>query len=288
MTPVPNGEAGELCVAGEGLARGYLNREALTADRFVFSSHPQLAGTRLYRTGDLVRSLSDGNIEFLGRIDNQIKIRGFRVEPEEVEAALARHAEVRQAVAVARELSIGDKQLIAFVVPDRDGRLDVCALRRQLEETLPEYMVPAFIFSMSELPLTPNGKVDRAALIKSVDSQPEERSTFAAPATGTERTISAILGDILQMRSVGADDKFFDLGANSLQLTSLHSRLETALNRELRITSLFQNPTVRSLARSLDQKDNAETFTEGVQARATRQRAAFGMKRQIRVEETET
>lgn len=282
LKPVMDGEVGEIYVGGEGLARGYLNRDDLTAERFIASPFPDSSSPRLYRTGDLGRLLPHGVIEFLGRADNQVKIRGFRIELEEIEVALSRHPEVREAVAVAREISTTEKQLVAFVVLHQSDREpEICSLRKHLEETLPEYMVPAFIFPLDVFPLNPNGKVDRLALIRTIPTKPERNSTFAEPETEDERAIAAILGEILATGRVGANDNFFDLGANSLQLARFHSRLQSAFDPDLRIVSLFQNATVRALARSLGRNGSGETKPLESLDRAKRQREAYARQRRI-------
>lgn len=281
MTPVPEGEIGELYVGGEGVARGYLNHDGLTAERFVVSPHPTLSGKRLYRTGDLARCLPDKNIDFIGRVDNQVKIRGFRVELEEIEAAVIRQAGVRQAVAVTREISAGDKQLVAFVVADPDGSCDRSEIKRHLEGTLPEYMVPMFIFPVDELPLTSNGKVDRLALLRTIPSGQDRGSPSSVPDTEIERMIAAKLEGILNTGPVGTDDNFFDLGASSLQLASLHSRLQAEFGKDLRITTLFQFPTVRTLAQSLGPNHSVNATIADLEERGLRQRAAYGRRRKM-------
>ncbi len=165
LNPVTPGEAGELYIGGDGLARGYINRDDLTAERFVSNPFSDSAFSRLYRSGDMARFLPDGNVEFLGRADSQVKIRGFRVELEEIEFALTQQTGVREAVAVGREISGADKQLVAFVVLDLNDPPLICELRKHLEGTLPDYMIPSFVIQIDVIPLTPNGKVDRAALI---------------------------------------------------------------------------------------------------------------------------
>jgi aspartate racemase len=281
LNPVSGDEIGEIYIGGDGLARGYLNRDDLTSEKFIASPFPEISSPRLYKTGDLARFLPDGNIEFLGRADNQVKIRGFRIELEEVEIALTRQAGVREAVAVAKEISTADKQLVAFVVLDPLCGPETCNLRKHLEEILPDYMVPSFIFSLDALPLTPNGKVDRAALIKTIGSEPDRRAQFSTPESGTEREIAGILEEVLSTRLVGANDNFFDLGANSLQLARFHSRLQSAFDSDLKIVSLFQNPTVRALAQSLGRNGSSVTKTSDSQDRATRQRAAYARQKQI-------
>jgi amino acid adenylation domain-containing protein len=281
LKPVINGEAGELYIGGDGLARGYLNSDEMTTERFVANPFAEISSSRLYRSGDLVRSRPDGNIEFLGRADNQVKIRGFRIELEEIETALTRQTGVREAVAVAREISAADKQLIAFVVPDQHNAPDHCGLRKHLEETLPEHMVPSFIVSIDALPLTTNGKVDRAALIEKIDAKTNGGSLKSTAGTPTERTITEILEEILGTRSVSTNDNFFDLGASSLQLARFHSRLQKIFDPALRIVSLFQNPTISTLA-GMFGNGSRPTRSSSAHERASRQRDAYARQRQMR------
>lgn len=283
LLPVPDGEVGEIFAAGAGVARGYLNRDELTAQKFVYSPHPDLSSTRLYRTGDLGRVLPDGNIEFFGRVDNQVKIRGYRVELEEIEAALTAQPGIRQAVVVAREVSAGNKQLIAFVVPKVDERSQSCMAKTRIEEVLPEYMVPTFMFEVDELPLTHNGKVDRSALLNDIARASNRNRVFSAPESAIERIIADELEAILKAGPIGSDDNFFDLGANSLQLASLHNRLQSTVDPSVKITSLFQNPTARTLAQFLTTRGVDTPQSSPVQERAARQRAALERRKRAQV-----
>jgi aspartate racemase len=281
LEPVPVGEVGELYIGGDGLARGYLNQIDLTAERFITSPFPELSSARLYGTGDLARQMPDGTVEFVGRADNQVKIRGFRIELEEIEVALTSQPGVREAVVIARELATADKQLVAFIVGSPQTTPEICGLRAHLERTLPDYMIPAFIFVLPALPLDPNGKVDRRALGLMIPHEVDRRSTFVGPVTETEQKIAEVLQEVLHIEKVGTDDNFFDLGANSLQLARAHSRLQCLLDPELGIISLFQNPTVKSLARFLSRDIQKQTPASGVQERAARQRGALERQRQV-------
>ncbi|MGH9945856.1 MAG: non-ribosomal peptide synthetase [Pyrinomonadaceae bacterium] len=281
LNSVNNGEAGELYFGGEGLARGYLNIDEMTTEKFITNPFPGTSSSKLYRSGDLARLRSDGNIEFLGRADKQVKIRGFRIELEEIEIALTRQAGVREAITVAREVSTTEKQLIAFVVPEIQCGADVPLLRKRLEETLPDYMIPSFIVSLDALPLTTNGKVDRNALINMIGSGTGITSTSNKPETVNEQKIAGILEEILNNGTVGRDDNFFDLGANSLQMARFHSRLQAAFDPNIKIVSLFQNPTINSLARSIGSNGSSDAGTADVQNRAARQRAAFARRKQV-------
>jgi amino acid adenylation domain-containing protein len=251
LEPAPVGVAGELYVGGDGVARGYLNRPGLTAERFVPDPFSKEPGSRLYRTGDLSRWLPDGTVEFLGRNDYQVKVRGFRVEPGEVEAALGAHPAVGRCVVVAREDASGEKHLVAYAVP-RDGRaLDGTEMRASLRERLPEYMIPAQFVVLDELPLTPNGKVDRRRL-----PTPEEASlrggekVSAPPSTPEERALAEIWQEVLGVERVGVEDNFFDLGGDSLRSLQIRARAQRR-GYDFSIQQLFEHQTIAALAREL-------------------------------------
>jgi amino acid adenylation domain-containing protein len=251
MQPVPPGVPGELYIGGAGLARGYYQRPALTAARFVphpFSDQP---GARLYKTGDLVRYLPDGAIEFLGRTDHQVKLRGFRIELGEIEATLATHPAVREAVVLAREDNPGERRLVAYLVPVQTPAPGTHDLRAFLKKTLPDYMIPALFVTMEALPLTPNGKVDRRALPVPDGARPDLASSFVAPTTPVETTLAAIWCEVLKLERVGVEDNFFDLGGYSLAAVQVVSRVRETFQVELALRSLFETPTVAGLAQAV-------------------------------------
>jgi amino acid adenylation domain-containing protein len=252
MQLVPVGVPGGLHVGGVSLARGYLNRPELTAEKFIrdpFSDDPE---ARLYKTGDLVRYREDGNIEFLGRIDHQVKVRGFRIELGEIEAVLRQHADVQEAVALARDDLPGGRGLVGYVMPRDSAELQVGELRGFLRKKLPEYMVPSFFMTMEHFPLTPSGKVDRQALPAPEGVRPELEREYVAPRNETEERLAAICAELLAVDRVGVYDSFFDLGGHSLLATQFISRLRDTFHVELPLRSLFESPTVAELAERVE------------------------------------
>lgn len=252
MEITPIGVAGELYIGGAGLAHGYLNKPELTAERFVPNPFSESPGARLYRTGDLARWLPDGNIEFLGRTDHQVKIRGCRIEPGEIEAALMRNAGVAQAVVIAREDIPGDLRLVAYVVSKGDCKPQVSELRNFLKEILPEYMSPSFIVILEEFPLSPNGKVDRRALPIPGKVTEEMAGKRVTPRTQTEELLAGIWAEALRVQRVGRDDNFFELGGHSLLAMRIVARVRDTLQVELPVRTIFTRPTLKGLAESLD------------------------------------
>jgi acyl-coenzyme A synthetase/AMP-(fatty) acid ligase/acyl carrier protein len=249
MRPVPVGVAGELCVGGAGVARGYLNQPQQTAERFVSNPFSEEKGARLYRTGDLARFLPDGNVEFLGRIDQQVKIRGFRVEPAEIETVLKKHETVQQAVVIPHLDQSGEKRLAAYVVSLKKTAELATQLRSYLQERLPDYMVPSAIVILDALPLTRNGKLDTAAL-PSLDSI-EPAHALVAPRNAIEQGLVDIWRQVLRVEQVGIEDNFFDLGGHSLLATQVISRIRSTFHVQLPLRSLFDTPTVAGLAQQI-------------------------------------
>ncbi|GGK49705.1 hypothetical protein GCM10011591_21490 [Nocardia camponoti] len=248
---LPTGTAGELYIAGTGLAQGYLGRPELTAERFVanpFAAELGVPGTRMYRTGDLVRRTADGSLEYLGRTDFQVKIRGLRIELGEIDAALTGHPDIAFAITLGKELTSGATALVSYVLPQPSATVAPTELAEFLGASLPSYMVPASITILDTLPLTPVGKLDRAALPEPVFATRE----FRAPSTTTEKLVAEVFAAVLQPEdAIGADDNFFDLGGNSLLATQVTARLSAALGTRVPLHLLFESPTVADLAAEL-------------------------------------
>lgn len=249
--PVPIGIPGELLISGVGLARGYLDRPELTAERFCPNPFSQEPNARLYKTGDLVRYLPDGNLEFLGRLDNQVKIRGFRIELGEIEAILSQHPAVQEAAVVAQEDSAGNTRLVAYLVTDQQFDPSQRELRSYLRERLPEYMLPAFFVFLDTLPLTLNGKLDHHMLPE--PEKPVLENAFALPRNPIEQALSKIWAEVLGIEHISIDDDFFELGGHSLLALRLVARIQTTLGQHLPLLAIFQGRTIETLARILDE-----------------------------------
>ncbi|OKJ09237.1 non-ribosomal peptide synthetase [Kitasatospora sp. CB01950] len=273
LRPVPSGVAGELHIAGDNLARGYLGDPGRTAERFVPDPFDPAPGARLYKTGDLARLRSDGAIEYLGRLDHQVKLRGLRIELGEIESVLTGHPQVREAVVTARRQAAGDVRLVAHLTAEGDAPA-TGGLISFLKERLPEYMVPSAFMVLDAFPLTVSGKTDRRALPEPPADRPELASSYTAPGAGLEETLAGLWRELLGARRVGRDDNFFDLGGHSLLMVELRARLART-GHELSMVELFQHPTVASLAGHLERSGRQDDSLLG----AARDRAAIRRKR---------
>jgi surfactin family lipopeptide synthetase C len=248
--PLPAGVPGELHLGGMGLARGYLGRPDLTAEKFIpdpFSVEP---GARMYRTGDLARFLPDGRIDFLGRIDHQVKIRGYRIEPGEIEAVLNEHPLVKTCVVVMRE-EADDKRLVAYVVASEGEEPAYLELRSFLQARLLEHMVPSAFVLLAEMPLTPNGKLNRRALPAPEVLRPEIEQRYVAPRNAIEVALVELWQEVLGINPIGVSDNFFELGGHSLNATRLLSKMRGIFRTELPLSVVFEATTVEELARAL-------------------------------------
>lgn len=248
----PTGIPGELCIAGAGLARGYVNRPELTAERFVLDPFGS-TGSRLYKTGDLVRQRDDGEIEFLGRVDDQVKIRGFRVEPGEIQAALLDQPCIRRAAVITREDTVGGKRLVAYLVSAGDPP-PLSDIRARLLERLPEFMVPSAFVFLADLPLNANGKVDRTQLPQP-DADSHDKQIFVGPRSETESHLVSIWAGVLDVGRVGVHDNFFELGGHSLLAAELVGRVREELAADLSLRDIFAAPTVAGMAATLASHD---------------------------------
>jgi natural product biosynthesis luciferase-like monooxygenase protein len=250
MEPSGVGISGEIHIGGAGVVRGYLGRAALTAERFVPNPFVSEEGARMYRTGDVGRYLPGGEIEFLGRVDQQVKLRGYRIELGEIEAALGQHEGVRECVVVVRDVGTDERELVAYVVGGSTTP-GLAEMRAHLREKLPEYMVPNIYVLMERLPLTPNGKINRNALPEPDDARPGIEPEFAAPRNQLEEMLTLVWKQVLRVKSIGINDDFFELGGHSLLATQLISRVREAFNVEIPLRFLFESPTVGGLAESI-------------------------------------
>lgn len=278
MRPVPNGEVGELFIGGEGVARGYLKRPSLTAEKFVPDPFSGLPGARLYRTGDLARLRPDGNFEFLGRIDHQVKIHGYRIELGEIEAVLGQHEQVRETAVLVHETS-GSKQLIAYLTAEKRPAPTADELRNFLAQRLPEYMIPVRFVQLDAMPLTINGKIDRKALPVPESVRPELPHPYAAPRNSAEKTLANIWAEVLGVTPVGVHDSFFGLGGDSILGIQIVTKARAA-GFDLSQTQLFQQPTVAELATAVAAASIVVEPTETIQlltdAEQSRLQTRFG------------
>ena len=251
MNPVPTGIPGDLYIGGDGVGRGYLNRPDLTATAFVPNPFTTESGARFYRTGDRARYLDDGRIEYQGRSDHQAKVRGFRVEPGEIETVLSEHNAIQQAVVIVREDSTGAGQLGAYLIAANGHRPDNRELRAFLRERLPDYMIPSWFVMLDSLPLTANGKVDRRSLSLDRPRDPGNESSESS-ASPIEEIITGIWSKLLDLDHVGRHDNFFEIGGHSLLATSSTSRVREAFSVDLPLSTIFNAPTAASLAERIE------------------------------------
>ena len=250
---VPVGVSGELCIGGDGLARGYLDRPDLTSEKFI--QNPFEGNKKIYRTGDLARYKESGEIECLGRLDYQVKLRGFRIELGEIEVDLSEHEDVQEAVVVVREDQPGNAQLVAYIIPQEGKEPSTGALKTHLKENLPDYMVPSFFVTMESFPLTPNAKIDRKAL-PAPEAQANERAEeFVGSRDELELQLTGIWERLLKVKSIGIRDNFFELGGHSLLAAQLFAQIEKTFGKNIPLATLFQAPTIEQIAEILRQKD---------------------------------
>ncbi|WP_049574428.1 non-ribosomal peptide synthetase [Streptomyces sp. SBT349] len=275
LAPVPFGVPGELYLSGPSLSRGYRNRPGLTAERFVPDPFAAEPGARMYRTGDVVRHRAGGDLEHLGRADDQIKVRGFRIEPGEIEAELERHDAVVAAAVVGRADATGAARVVAYVVPAAGAEPTATALRSHLRSRLPEHLVPSLFVTLAALPRNPNGKVDRRALPEPAAERPRLEGDFVSPGTRIETRLADIWGEVLGVERVGLHDNFFDLGGTSLTLLRAHQLICAEFGVTLPVTTLFQKPTLHDLAAHLAEGD------DGPSAQVERSRAGAARRRQL-------
>ncbi|MCB0300892.1 MAG: AMP-binding protein, partial [Calditrichaeota bacterium] len=251
LQPVPDGETGEICVGGGGVARGYWKREQLTNERFI--PHPQKPGSgeKLYRSGDLAKRLPDGDLDYLGRMDFQVKIRGFRIELGEIEAAMVKHPAISQSLVIAnKHPHSGEQRLVGYFVAK--AAMNISEIRTFLGQSLPDYMIPAAFVKIDEFPLTTNGKIDRKALPEPGKERPNLSVAFVAPRSDTEKYLAEIWQEVLGIESIGVRDAFFELGGTSIQAGQFVARLYADLGEEVFVVTLFEKPTIEAFAKMLD------------------------------------
>jgi amino acid adenylation domain-containing protein len=264
MRPMPTGTPGEICIGGAGVARGYRNRSALTQQKFVRDPFSHTPGARLYKTGDRGRYLPTGEIEFLGRIDDQIKIRGYRIEPNEIVSTLNNFDGIRESAVIAQESCSGDSRLIAYVVLSPETKTTFTQLRTFLSARLPDYMIPANFVRLDSLPLNSNGKVDRASLPAPSASNSLQDDDPVRPASSVERAVAEILSGLLKVDQIGANANFFMIGGHSLLGTQLIARARDTFGVSLTLRNLFDNPTVAGIAKEIERliHANIDSMTE--------------------------
>jgi acyl carrier protein len=253
--PLGIGVAGEIYIGGDGVGRGYLNQPELTAERFIPHPYSGEAGARLYRTGDVGRYLRDGNIEHLGRLEDQVKLRGLRIELGEIEVVLSHHPAVRQAAVTVREDQPGDKRLTGYIVAEAEARPSIKELRHFLRQKLPDHMIPTAFMMLESLPLNSHGKVERGAL-PAPDGLSELDAPYVVPRTEAEHNVARVWQEVLGLESVGIFDNFFDLGGHSLLMIQVHNQLRERFKFEVSLVELFEYPSINSLAEHLSRQKN--------------------------------
>ena len=269
---LPDGESGELCIGGACVAHGYLNRQDLTAEKFIQWNHPSQGSMRIYKTGDLAKYLPDGNIEFLGRIDVQVKIRGYRIEPGEIEVFISNQEGIKQAVVAAREDVPGQKRLVAYCIASGEKK-DTAGLRKAIEKKLPDYMIPSAFVWLNDFPRTTSGKVDRNALPKPEMKRPDLSVLYKSPVSKLENILSNLWSTLLLVDKVGVNDNFFELGGNSLLALKTVAGLKNQHGLELQITKLYQYPTIAGISKFLEgrkkstQRESINPSAEGQDSR---------------------
>lgn len=267
LEPVPVGICGELYIAGAGVARGYFDRPDLTAERFLPDPFSRQPGARMFRTGDLVRYQEDGNMEFRGRADYQVKIRGHRIELGEIETVIRGHRDVHESLVVAHEDATGDRRLVAYIVPTAGAKIDQQELRAFVQTTLPDYMTPAHVVELAEFPLTPSGKVNRRGL-PAPEFDAQVKQSYVKPRTEAEQQLASIWAEVLRVPRVGINDNFFELGGHSLLAVRLFARIEKVIGAHLPLAALFQAPTVAQLAHILGEETTKDNWSSLVTIQA--------------------
>lgn len=270
LRPVAAGQEGEICIAGDGVARGYRNQPELTREKFVADPFATTPNARMYRTGDLGRMLPSGEIAFAGRIDNQVKIRGFRIELDAIASVLDEHPWVNQSTVIARDFEAGDKRLVAYIVAEPGSPVTHATLRQHLAARLPEHMIPAVFVAINSLPLNSSGKVDRGALPEPTDSNRLSATAYVPPHTATEQRLAELLVPLLEVERVSVGDNFFMLGGHSLLGTQLIARMRAAFGVEIGLRTLFDAPTIAALALEVDRLILTAAARAGENATATR------------------
>lgn len=275
LQPVPIGIVGELYIAGVGLARGYLHEPGFTAEKFVANPFSKKPGQCMYRSGDLARYLPDGNIEFLGRLDHQVKVRGFRIELQEIETVLSTHPSVKQNIVVAKRNASGEIQIVAYVSHAENQSLDAVELRNFLKQKLPEFMIPSVIVILESLPHLPNGKIDRKALVAITETPTQTKVNQVNPQTEVEKLLATIWQEVLHLESIGIHDNFFDIGGHSLAIIKVQSQLNKFISREISVVDFFKYPTICSFAKFLNQTEAIQKISGKKQERVLQQRKAL-------------